>query len=104
MGTIILLASTPGKASARHPPTQLPFIVWFIVSSLLHTLKRESGGGDVLRAAGRVLKAVVSLAVEEGVACAFGRVLCPLKTALTANMAGAAAAAGQAQGRTAQRV
>ena len=74
------------------PSTQLPFLVWFIVSSLLLTLKRESG--DVLRAAGRVLKSVVSLAVEEGVACAFGRVLCPLKTALTENMDVAAAGQG----------
>ena len=73
------------RSEAEHLEKQLPFLVWFIVSSLLHTFKRESDGG-VLRATGVVMKSAVSLAVEEGVTRAFGRVLGPLKTALTERM------------------
>ena len=75
------------RSEAEHLQRQLPFLVWFITNSLLLVLRREGDGSDdVIRAALVVTKSAVSLAVEEGVAVAFGRVLAPLKTALTERM------------------
>ena len=49
------------------------------------------------RATGVVMKSVLSLAVEEGVSRAFGRILAPLKTALTERMVAAEAKGGPQQ-------
>ena len=45
-----------------------------------------------------VMKSVLSIAVEEGVSRAFGRILAPLKTALTERMVAAGAKSGAQQG------
>ena len=43
------------RSEAEHLEKQLPFLVWFIVSSLLHVFRRESDDG-VLRLSIRLQK------------------------------------------------
>jgi hypothetical protein len=69
------------SAEAGHLKEQLPFLVWFCTTSVLHLFEGKQNK-DVIKAAAHVLRDVVALAVDNDVA-SFGRILAPVKNAVS---------------------